>query len=252
MTESIRISEKEKQLLEFIRTQKPGYILVSVCRHQPISFSNNCQENSLRENHILRESLYKRMDKLSNELYGNFYRNTDNFLELCKNSYNLRKNFRLTILKHKLNCSYYLHCQIGFDLPINPDFKERILKIWTRHYVGPTPGSGPTILPKLTDVFGIDACSNCHPNCEICGKELLIKKIRCHHLSYTREAIPSDSELNWLQYYQLLCYKCHAEQRGKVNGHENWAKIVKEELARRESSNDEARKSTKSNEQLGV
>ena len=162
---------------------------------------------------------------MSENSYFTFYKIKENFLNLCEKSYNntsgnhSQEKFRLMTIRYKLGCPYFIHCQIGFShIPVNLSFYEE--------------NCGK--LPEPNDVFSYDcACSNCQPKCEICGKELSIKKIRTHHLAYIPEAVPTDDNLDWLQYYQLLCYECHSKKMGKVKGYKDWLKIVRAELVRR-------------------
>lgn len=232
----MRISEKEQELLKFIQQQKPGTVNIKVYRHQPISFERDSHTDSLARARIFDKGL----DKFRYKLYWEFYKNKTNFLRLCEYRYNLHtRSFRQMTIRYKLNCPYYLYCLIAAEeselsYPIISEFEEKITKKWRRYYQSSfTLRPGFVNLPKLTDVFGVDACAHCHLVCGICSKELLIRKVRAHHLAYIVEAVPTEDNLSWLKYYQLLCYKCHEKERGKVNGQKDWAGIVSRELARR-------------------
>lgn len=234
------VSRKEKELLNFIRQQKPGTISVDIYKRQPVSFSRDLHTDGL----IRARTFDKELTRYRYKLYLGFYGTKNNFLNLCKYRYDLHtRTFREMTIRYKLNCPYYLYCQIKeLNYPIISKFEEKITRKWRRYYHSNMSLSPEfTTLPSITDVFGDDACANCHPKCEICGEELSIRKIRVHHLAYIIEAVPTDDNLNWLQYYQLHCSKCHSKQRGKVNGQKNWLGIVSKELTRRRTLKEEKR-----------
>jgi len=225
----MKYSDKEKRLLRFIRQQNSGKIIVKVSNSQPQSFERD-MDADWRTNY---ERFCELLKKYNCRLYWNFFNTEENLLKLCEFRYRCTPNtLRTTVIRYKLNCPYYLYCQtISLSYPSIPDLESKVLRMWKRKYPDsdfhPRMYPGKVVLPNPDDVFGENCvCKNCSSVCEICGEQTPLKKIKVHHLKYISEAIPNETNLDWLQYYQLTCTKCHVAQRGKVSGYKDWNHIV--------------------------
>lgn len=237
----IKLTKKERELIEFIRNQKPTLIMVDIYGKQPISFSidENCNRN--REYEKTREKVIKKISELGTRLYKDFYSQKNRLLDAYKKNYELHlsKKFRLVIIKNRIQCPYYLYClaKTYIYIPVVPGIQKRMIRIWESKYGNSfIPSRAWFNFPELPDVIDNMSCSSCRIHCEICNKELMFEDTISHHLSYSAEAVPSEDNLDWIKYYSLVCRKCHGPLAGTVPGRDKWNQVVKEELKRRELS----------------